>query len=74
MDEIAEDGRVNRVALARPSLAGLNLAGSLSDLRRQSEVMSREDLKKLSVNQSLADQDKFCKLGPKVLPTRTCSA
>ena len=65
MDEIAEDGRVNRVALARPSLAGLNLAGSLSDLRRQSEVMSREDLKKLSVNQSLADQDKFCKLGPK---------
>ena len=57
-----DDVRVNRVALARPSLAGLDLGNSL-DLRRQSEVTSREELKKLSINQSLADGK--CTLGPK---------
>lgn len=62
-DSGPEDGRVNRVALARPSLAALDLGSSLLDLRRQSEVISREELKKLSINQSLAD-DK-CTLGPK---------
>lgn len=60
------DWRINKVALARPSLA-MELADSVLDVRRQSETLSYGDLKRLTLGLTLTDPEDshICRLGPR---------
>ena len=60
------DPRVNRLALARPSLV-LELAGSALDVRRQSQVLSYKDPRRPSLGLTLSNPEdsRVCRFGPR---------
>ena len=61
-----DDRKVNRVALARPSLAGLDLSSSVQPNRPRRKSLVQ--LQKLTLGQSIVDsgQNKLCRLSPRL--------
>ena len=65
-DRDGENRKVNRVALARPSLAGLDLSSSVPPNRPRRKSLIQ--LQKLTLGQSIVDseQNKLCRLSPRL--------